>query len=298
MLDSILQTWIIYPTIITAFLVGIFVYVFYRFSIIEAQKKKNIKSRANFEAIKTDTPFEDPQKNARKRALKSVEQRFRFFRKFFVIAIFVVWCFLILPIPAMFIPNSYIPVFLGVMTVFIGIAAKPMFENIFSGLVINFDRSLRIGDTVEIDEHYGTVEEFHLTYVIIKVWDWRRYIVPYSKLLSKEFVNLSVVDKFQLAHVEFTCSLDVEAEKVKQISREAVKKSKYFAPYEEPMFWVMDLNETSISCWVAGWVDSPSDAWALAHDIRTNIWEDFRKNGIKLHRFENNLHVKNLPINN
>ena len=194
---------------------------------------------------------------------------------------------LVLPIPTMFIPNSYIPIFLGVMTVFVGIAAKPMFENIFSGLVINFDRSLRIGDTVEIDEHYGTVEEFHLTYVIVKVWDWRRYIVPYSKLLSKEFVNLSVVDKFQLAHVEFTVAMDADYELVRAIACTAVESSRYFAPYEEPMFWVMSFNETSITCWVAGWSDSPSDAWALTHDIRTRMWEDFRKNNIRLHSIEN-----------
>ena len=96
MLDSISQSWFVYLTIITAFLVGVFVYALYRFSLIEAQKKSNIKNRTNFEAIKTDTPFENPNKNARKRALKSVEERFRFIRKFFIIFIFVIWCFLIL----------------------------------------------------------------------------------------------------------------------------------------------------------------------------------------------------------
>lgn len=179
------------------------------------------------------------------------------------------------------LPAAFVSAFLGAITLVIGIAAKPAIENFISGVVLAFSNTIHIGDTVLIDDkQYGTIEDLGYTHSVLKTWDFKRYIVPNSEMLGKCFLNYSLHDNFLHAYVEFRVAPDTDLDLVERLCTEEPKKSKFFANYEDPALWVMDMDKDSILCWCGAWADSPSDAWMLKSDIRNSLLRAFQREGI------------------
>ena len=77
----------------------------------------------------------------------------------------------------------------GVAGLVIGFAAQQTIANVLAGIQIAITQPLRIDDAVVIDGEWGWVEEITLTYVVVRIWDRRRLVVPISYLLQKPFQN-------------------------------------------------------------------------------------------------------------
>jgi len=268
----------------------------HRIKSIERARAKNISGLKKFEAVNTSTPFDQPVIGAREAALDSLESRFSIIRRLTLISISIIWIIaLILPFLGQ-IPVAFISILVGATSVIIGIAARPFIENLISGIVISFTNPIRIGDTVVIDDNYGTVEDITISHTVIKVWNWRRYIIPNSQMIAKEFTNCTIFDHFQWMHIQFWLSYEADLEQVKGIAKEVAVASKHYANHEQPRFWVMDMEERGYKCWLAVWANSPVDAWELGNDVRTGLILKFRELGIKAHMNEiQHFNPKDIP---
>lgn len=91
----------------------------------------------------------------------------------------------------------------SLFSVVVGIAAQATLGNVFAGLQLAFSDSLRMGDIVIWQEEFTTVEEITLTYVVLKVWDGRRLIVPSKEMTTKTFENWTRRAPDLLGRVEF-----------------------------------------------------------------------------------------------
>lgn len=96
----------------------------------------------------------------------------------------------------------------GLLSVTVGIAAQATLGNVFAGLQLAFSDSLRMGDIVIWQDEFTTVEEITLTYVVLKVWDGRRLIVPSKEMTSKTFENWTRRAPDLLGRVEFELDWD------------------------------------------------------------------------------------------
>ena len=181
------------------------------------------------------------------------------------------------------LPSTMLSIVIAISTAVIGIAARPLVENMISGIVISFSKQLRVGDTLSMDGQYGTVEDISITHTKIKTWDWKRYVIPNSRMLNKEFVNLTLNDSLLWAYLEFSVSYEADLDEVGRLAVEVAGKSKHHNSQEEPQFWVMRMDPESVICWVAAWADSPAEAWNLKSDIAVNLIRSFRERGITAH---------------
>ncbi|UJR85507.1 Hypothetical protein I5071_75870 [Sandaracinus amylolyticus] len=77
----------------------------------------------------------------------------------------------------------------GVAGIVLGIAAQRTLGNLFAGMQLSFSQPLRVGDEIAIEGETGTVEEINLSYVVLRLWDRRRLILPIPKLLETPFEN-------------------------------------------------------------------------------------------------------------
>ncbi|OKJ10101.1 mechanosensitive ion channel family protein [Kitasatospora sp. CB01950] len=89
----------------------------------------------------------------------------------------------------------------GLIGIVAGIAAQSALGNFFAGLQIAFSDTVRIGDTVVLEGQQGTVEEITLSYLVLRLWDYRRLVVPVSYFVSKPFENWTRRDPGLLAWV-------------------------------------------------------------------------------------------------
>lgn len=77
----------------------------------------------------------------------------------------------------------------GLAGLIIGLAARPVVANLIAGVQIALTQPIRIDDVVIIEGEWGRIEEITSTYVVVKIWDERRLIVPLSKFIEEPFQN-------------------------------------------------------------------------------------------------------------
>ena len=77
----------------------------------------------------------------------------------------------------------------GIAGIAVGIAARPMLSNLIAGLQIAFTQPIRLDDAVVLEDEWGWIEEIGLFYVVVRIWDWRRLIVPLSYFIEQPFQN-------------------------------------------------------------------------------------------------------------
>ncbi len=103
----------------------------------------------------------------------------------------------------------------GLATVVVGLAAQRSLAGIIAGLQLSITQPVRIGDTVKIEKEVGTVEEINLTFVVVRVWDRRRLIVPISRFLEQPFENWTIGEPGMLGTVMLPVSYATPVEKVR-----------------------------------------------------------------------------------
>jgi small-conductance mechanosensitive channel len=81
----------------------------------------------------------------------------------------------------------------GVAGIVLGLAAQRTLGTLFAGIQLSITQPIRIGDEVQIENEVGTIEEITLTYVVVKLWDERRLIVPIGRFLEQPFQNYTKV---------------------------------------------------------------------------------------------------------
>jgi small-conductance mechanosensitive channel len=77
----------------------------------------------------------------------------------------------------------------GVAGIVAGVAARPLLSNLFAGVQLAMTQPIRIDDAVVVENEWGNIEEITSTYVVVRLWDWRRMIVPLSYFIEKPFQN-------------------------------------------------------------------------------------------------------------
>lgn len=279
-----IQSDFIYALAVTGFFLLIYLYTYLKLRSTKILKLSKFRKKDIEEPIETDAPVENQEKVFKERGIDSIEDRYSFLIKALPIVLLTLWGFVILLPYVGKIPTVYVSILAAVVSVIAGFSLRPFLENLFSGVVIFFFKSIKVGDTVIIDGHYGLIEQIELTYSIVKRWDWYRIVIPNSKLIQKEIENLTMTDKYIWAYVEFFVEPDADLLKVEQIAKDVAKRSKYFNESDTPAFWVMDLQKDAIKCWVAAWADTPGDAWELRHEIRMELLKELKANGIGTHQ--------------
>ncbi|CAN5316745.1 mechanosensitive ion channel [soil metagenome] len=111
----------------------------------------------------------------------------------------------------------------GVAGLAIGLAARPLLSNLIAGVQIAMAQPIRLDDVVFLEGEYGTIEEITTTYVVIKLWGWRRMVVPLSYFIEKPFQNLtretSALIGSVFLYVDYTVPVEKLREKLMEIAR-------------------------------------------------------------------------------
>ncbi|MFO7939606.1 MAG: mechanosensitive ion channel [Bacteroidales bacterium] len=270
---------------IAVFSIGVILFVFLRLYLRRFQNRGSgfIKKVRRFDAVRPRKGSKSMVANQREEALENFHSRFSIVKRTVLFLFVFVWLLLLVFPLFNKVSAAAISIFAAVITVIVGTAARPFVENFIAGIVITFSRQLRTGDTVTIDDAYGTVEDISMTHTIIKLWNWKRYIIPNSRMLNKELVSFTTKDSFIWTHVEFYVAYDAPLEVVRQLATETAQHSSYNGGSELPSFWVMEMEKDAVKCWIAAWTKSPADSWYLKIDIRNKLIEKLQQHNIRCH---------------
>jgi small-conductance mechanosensitive channel len=111
----------------------------------------------------------------------------------------------------------------GAVSLVLGLALQPMLKNLIAGIQLAITQPIRIEDALVVDNESGHVEEITSTYVVIRLWDWRRMIVPLSYFIEQPFQNWtresSALIGAVFLYVDFTVPVAELRERFEEIVR-------------------------------------------------------------------------------
>ncbi|MDV7392504.1 mechanosensitive ion channel, partial [Arthrospira platensis SPKY1] len=77
----------------------------------------------------------------------------------------------------------------GVAGLVAGVAARPLLENLIAGIQIGLTQPIRLEDVVIVEGEWGRIEAISATYVVVRIWDKRRLVLPIHYFITKPFQN-------------------------------------------------------------------------------------------------------------
>ena len=114
----------------------------------------------------------------------------------------------------------------GVAGIVAGLAARPVLSNLFAGVQIAVTQPIRIEDAVTVENEYGWIEEITSTYVVIRLWDLRRLIVPLTYFIEKPFYNWTRHAANYIGSVLLYLDYGAPVDRIRQKATELVAQSK------------------------------------------------------------------------
>lgn len=156
-------------------------------------------------------------------------------------------------------------------------AAQQSLSRLFAGLYVAFTQPVSIGDTVIVDNELGTVEDISLAYVVVKLWNLRRLILPTDHLIQKGFQNLSRISTQLLEsvflHVDFTLPVDA----VRQKFFELIEQSKFWDG-QVRAFHVTNIKESTMELRALMSAADSGTLWELQCEMREKLMDFIVKN--------------------
>ncbi len=158
----------------------------------------------------------------------------------------------------------------GVLGIVVGLAAQTTLSNVFAGLQLAFSDELRLDDVVVVEEEWGRIEELTLTYVVIRLWDERRLVLPATYFTQTPFQNWTRHEARVLGSVVLYADYSLPVDPLRQELHRVLEES----PLWDRRDWVLQVVETTPTTMVLRALMSSADApsnWDLRCDVRERL---------------------------
>ena len=208
--------------------------------------------------------------------------------KSFQVALVVLFSLLFLQVAG--IDLTALVVFGGAIGVGLGFGLQQIASNFISGVIILLDRSLTIGDYIELEDgRSGTIRELGMRSAILETYDGKDIMVPNEKFITTAFVNWTHNNQKQRYPIVFEVAYGTDLEKLFKILREVVASHPQVLsgddlPTEErPDAEVQAFNDNGIEILVEFWMEGIDDGKnRVGGDLLFMIWKALEENDIEI----------------
>jgi small-conductance mechanosensitive channel len=221
-----------------------------------------IRALGDIAAVRNDISVEDNLRARRRRTRVAILARIATF-----VVIFLTICMMLLAIPGVRSVGVTLIASAGLAGLAVGAAAQPALKNLIAGIQLAFSEPIRIDDVLIIDNEWGRVEEIRLTYVVVRIWDDRRLVVPVSKFLEQSFQNWTRNTSELMGSVFLQLDHAVDVPRVRAKAEEVIAAN----PRWDRRFWnlqVTEAREETIELRVLVTARDASKAFDLRCDVR------------------------------
>lgn len=151
-----------------------------------------------------------------------------------------------------------------------GVAARSTLGNLVAGVQVAFSETIRLDDVVVLEGEWGRVEEITLTYVVVKLWDLRRLVVPTTYFVETPFQNWTRQNARVLGAVELHVDYRTPVDEVREELRRVVERSPLWDG-ETQVLQVTDASERTMRLRALVSARDAPTAWDLRCDVRERL---------------------------
>jgi small-conductance mechanosensitive channel len=158
----------------------------------------------------------------------------------------------------------------GVAGIIIGLAAQKSIANLLAGFQLAFTQPIRIDDVVIVENEWGRVEEITLTYVVVRIWDERRLVVPLNYFNEKPFQNWTRSSSQLLAYVFLYTDYRVPVDALRQKFTELLEGNPLW-DQRVNVVQVTNADRHTMEIRALASARNASEAWDLRCQVREGL---------------------------
>lgn len=221
--------------------------------------------------VKNDVTTEDNLTARRKRTRMQILSKIAIFGIVFLTA-----CLMLLTFPSVRNVGVSLLASAGLAGLAVGAAAQPVLRNLIAGIQMAFTQPIRIDDSVIVENEWGWIEDIRLTYVVVKIWDERRLIVPVSRFLEEPFQNWTLESAGLLGSVNLFLDPMTDVKKLRAYFDEMVPTQPLFDGRVK-VVQVIDTRPDSIEVRLLATAKNAPKTWDLRCAIREDMLDYIRR---------------------
>ncbi len=169
---------------------------------------------------------------------------------------------------------------------------KDIFSNFFSGLIMLLERPVRVGDTVEVGGTKGKIEAVRLRGTTIRTFDGTVVIVPNTDMIGSRLANLTHGFETARMQVDVGVAYSEDPKQVEKILLEIAHADERVLKDPSPVVRFANFGGSSLDFSLRIWTQDLDNRWAMVSDMRTAIFEAFKKAEIEIPFPQMDLHVR------
>jgi small-conductance mechanosensitive channel len=183
--------------------------------------------------------------------------------------------------------------FTGALGVGVGLGLQRTVSNLFSGIVLLLDKSIKPGDVIEVGGTYGWVSSLGARYVSVETRDGTEFLIPNEDIITHQVVNWSHKSDRVRLKVPVRVPHDSDLDQALALMREAATYPERVLAVPAPNALIMAFGETAIELELRFWIE---DAQNGVHNVKSQIlyeiWRSFRQEGIEIPYPKRDLYVR------
>lgn len=187
---------------------------------------------------------------------------------------------------------SGLAVIFGLLSVGIGFGLQNVASNFVSGLILLFERPIRVGDRVTVGDTEGDVEEIDMRATVVRSLNNISIIVPNSEFISSRVINWSHGDQKVRLDIPVGVSYASDLDLVLKSLREVADECENVLKRPEPEVLFIGFGDSSWNMELRVWISNPKNYWQIRSKLNCAVVRKFRDNHIEIPFPQRDLHVR------
>jgi potassium efflux system protein len=177
------------------------------------------------------------------------------------------------------------------VSVGLGFGLQEIVANFISGLVLLFERPIRVGDIITVGETGGTVEKINIRATTVTNWDRQTIVIPNKNFITQNLTNWTHNDRIMRATVNVSVAYGSDVEKVLKLLNDLVAEHPKVLKDPPHRIWFQGFGASSLDflVWCFTQID---DRLKTASELRVQIYAKFKEEGIVIPFPQTDLHIK------
>ncbi|HEY5464084.1 MAG TPA: mechanosensitive ion channel domain-containing protein [Hanamia sp.] len=188
----------------------------------------------------------------------------------------------LLAVVASGLPIDRITVILGALSVGIGLGLQNIVNNFVSGIILIFDRTLRIGDTVEIGDKKGRVKEITMRSSTLLTAEGAEVIIPNGDILSHNFVNWSLSNNYIRIDLTFNIDKLGISDETRKAIIEIIQSSPQVLAQKDPEIFINTITSQSTQLKIYFWCMDVNKSEEVRSQVYGSVSKQIEEKGIKI----------------
>jgi small-conductance mechanosensitive channel len=187
---------------------------------------------------------------------------------------------------------STLTVVLGGLSVGLAFGLQEIVNNFVSGFILLFERSIEIGDIVEVDQNVGIVQRIGVRSTTIKTRDNVELIIPNSYFLTQVVTNMTRSEDLVRTRVSVGVSYNARPREVEQALLEAAAQHPQVLSDPPPSIQFKDFGDSSLDFELFVWTNQAFQTPKLTSELRYNIWDALAARNIEIPFPQRDIHIR------